>query len=179
MVRLTTQSPFDMALPVSIGAATLRELPVDLATTVAAFPGQDVSEALFRQIGVSMPTPGQVLKADAASVLWTGPAEALVRGAALTPIDGALICDQSDGWAWLALEGPDAGDVLARLVPLDLETMAVGTTARSLLGHMTVSIVRDGAERFEIGGFRSMAKTMVQELQHAMTGVNARRIGGK
>jgi len=76
----------------------------------------------------------------------------------------------------LALEGAGVGDVLARLVPLDMSeaVFPVGGAKRSSLGHMAAVFLRPSATRVEILVFRSMAKTAVHELDRAMKAVAAR-----
>ena len=91
-------------------------------------------------------------------------------------LDGlAALADQTDAWAGLALAGPDAEAVLARLVPLDLAPQAFpeGAAARSMLRHLPLLIVR-GAEGFELLVPRSSAATAVREVGEAMRGVAAR-----
>jgi len=88
----------------------------------------------------------------------------------------ASVVDQSDAWAIVILEGASAEDVLARLVPVDVRAarFKLGHTARTMLGHMTVSITRVGEQAFQIMAFRSMAKTLVHDLQRAMESVASR-----
>ncbi len=66
--------------------------------------------------------------------------------------------------------------VLTRLVPLDLRISGfkINHTARSLLGHLPVSITRTGAQAFEVMVMRSMAASLVHDLQEAMAGLAAR-----
>ena len=96
------------------------------------------------------------------------PPEALQGIAALT--------DQSDGWAALCLDGPQAEAVLARLVPLDLRSavFARGAVLRCQLGHLPAILRRTGSTAFQILVFRSMAATAVHELHQAMRSVAAR-----
>ena len=73
---------------------------------------------------------------------------------------------------------PGLEPVLARLTPIDLRDSAFpkGATARTVIGHMTGSITRTGADTYAIMVFRSMAKTAVHELERAMRGVAARKL---
>ena len=85
--------------------------------------------------GLGWPAPGQVIAQGSARAQWFGLDLALLIGAA--PEAGlarhAALTDQSDAWAVLRLEGAGAGDVLARLTPLDLRESVFGTgrTARA------------------------------------------------
>ncbi len=85
------------------------------------------------------------------------------------------LTDQSDAWAGLTLTGPGARDVLARLVPLDLDRAVFppGTAARSLLRHVALLLVAT-EEGFELLIPRSLTRTAVEELAAAMRGVAAR-----
>ena len=89
----------------------------------------------------------------------------------------AAVVDQSDAWAIVRLEGADAEDVLARLVPVNLRRSAFkrGHTLRSNLYHMMASITRIGNNSFQIMVFRSMAETLVHDLSVAMQSVAARQ----
>jgi sarcosine oxidase subunit gamma len=78
----------------------------------------------------------------------------------------------------LRLSGPDAVEVLSRLVPLDLAQMPPRTSARSLLNHMPLLLIR-GDEGFEVWSYRSMAGTLLHELATAMRGVAARRTAAR
>ena len=88
----------------------------------------------------------------------------------------AAVIDQSDAWASVVLRGSSAVDVLARLVPTDLRptVFGAGATARTLVGHMSVSITRTEADAFLILVFRSMAQTLIEEITEAMEAVAAR-----
>ncbi|WP_321170030.1 sarcosine oxidase subunit gamma [Sedimentitalea xiamensis] len=88
----------------------------------------------------------------------------------------AVLVDQSDAWAVVRLQGPQATDVLARLVPVDLRPRHFkrGHTVRTDLMRMNVSITRVADAAFLIMAFRSMAATLVHDLKTAMEGVAAR-----
>lgn len=175
MARLIPLSPFDGLLPLTIGPWTLREAPIDRMWSVAPLAGQE--EAVSRALPTGFPPPNRVLAEGGARAIWTGPGQALVTGDLPDLAGMAAVTDQSDAWAAARIEGPDVGEVLARLVPVDLaaEVFGAGHTARTLVGHMTASVTRAGPDAFEIMVMRSMAVTLHHELQRAMTGVAARR----
>ncbi len=83
--------------------------------------------------------------------------------------------DQSDGWAGLRLEGPDAAEGLARLVPVDLAALAPPSAIRSQINHLPLLLIHPAPEVFDLWSFRSMAGTLVHEVQAALTGLAARR----
>ena len=171
-------------LPVTHGSAQLVELDLGIVTSVALLGDEKaMSEAMDAVHGVGFPKPNRTTgksplgKGGVCSV-WIGRNQALLIGVAPDAslrAHGALV-DQSDGWCAVCLSGAAAEDVLARLVPIDLRAghFKRGHTARTLLGHMTVSITRTEPEEFMILVFRSMASTLVHELSAAMLGVASR-----
>lgn len=180
MVELIAKTPCDGLLPISVGDVSLTEvLPVSL-TMVSARKGRlkACSELLKSVHGMAMPKPNRATGTQAARAIWFGRDQAMLVGAmpdSRLRNDASLV-DQSDAWAVVALEGNGAEDVLARLVPVDLRAARFkrGHTARTMLGHMTVSVTRVGERAFQIMVFRSMAKTLVHDLQRAMESVAAR-----
>lgn len=177
MASLIALSPCAGLLPITAGQVTLSEVLPEAITSVAAFEGQAqaVSAALEASIGVGMPKPNRSLSKGEARIIWTGGGQAMVLGPKVAP-QGAALTDQSDAWAVVELEGPASRDVLARLMAIDLRDGAFkrNHTARTLLRHMTCSVTRVGANRYQIMVFRSMAKTAVHDITEAMAGVAAR-----
>ncbi len=178
MARLIAKSPLDGVPAVETEGAILAEAELGRLTSVAAFRGRErAAAAALKTIGLGLPGPNRTLAADGARILWTGRAQALLIGAA--PPDAlagiAALTDQSDALAALVLDSPLAEAALARLVPLDLRgaAFAKGRTARTMLYHMTCSITRLGAQRFEILVMRSMGRTAVHDLAVAMRSVAA------
>lgn len=165
-------------LPLSAGGATLTELAPAPVTSVAPFRDKERAvAAALKKLGLGWPEPGRSFRAGDAACLWTGMDQAFLVGAdpgGLARI--AALTDQSDGWARMRLEGPAAGAVLARLVPLDLRPAAFpeGAVARSGLNHMMMVLVREGPDSFGIMVFRSMAGSAVHEIGVAMRAVAAR-----
>lgn len=176
MVKLLPLTPCAGLLPIEVGDVSLREVVVERISSVAPFKGQEkaVSAALKEQFGLGLSAVGRIATKGAAHVQWCGHGNWLVR--AEVTLEGAAVTDQSDAWAIVEIAGPGVEDVLARLVPLDLRaaTFKKGRTARTMLGHMNVSVTRVGSQAFEIMAMRSMAGTLVHELERAMKGVAAR-----
>lgn len=176
MVDLVAKSPCDGLLPVSHGAAMLDEVLPEAITSVALLGGSDAdaTKALADALGLGFPAANRFEGSDGVKIVSIGPGKAFVLGRPVA-IDGAACTDQSDAWAVMALEGGDARAVLARLCPADLRDgeFDVGNAAQTLLGHMTCTILRTGAERYEILVFRSMAQTAVHEMERAMRSVAA------
>jgi len=166
---------------VTLGGVTLAEVELGPITSVAMLPGgaKAVAKGL-RPLGLTFPAPNTFATKKGARLLWTGREQAFLTGVAVSMLEGAAVSDQSDGWAVVALGGVAAGDVLARLVPLDLRlaVFPVGRVARTQLNHMNVILLRVGPTAFEIMVFRSMARTAWHEL-HAVMEMLAAREGLK
>lgn len=172
MADLIAQSATGRRLPLEIGKAIVEDAQPEAITWVAPFVG--LAEAVRDTLG-AFPEPGETHEIAAGRILWFGPGQALVLGSPVSP-DGAALADQSDGWTAVTLTGETATDILARLTPLDLrdQAFASGATARTHLGHMTVSLTRTGNYAFEILAFRSMTETLLHDLERAMRQVAAR-----
>jgi heterotetrameric sarcosine oxidase gamma subunit len=164
-------------LPVIFGRMTLEAVDTGPVTSIAPFPGSDPKTALSA-LGLTFPKPGTMNAHGAARIFWAGRDLAFLMGAdapdALS-VDAALT-DQTDGWVWLHLSGPDARAVLARLTPLDLRdaAFAVGHSARSMISHMQAIMLRPAPDAYDVAVFRSMAGTVVHEMTEAMATVAAR-----
>lgn len=178
MGKLTAKGAFGGTLPLRFGTVSLTEMDGGTVTWLAPLKGTEhsVSKALKNQIGAGLPGAGASTGADGKRVVWAGPGQVFVIGPELKPIVGAAMVDHSSAWARMALEGAEAAEVLARLVPVDLRdmTFSVRRTARTQLGHMACSLLRAGPDRFEIMVFRSMATSAVHELARAMEMVATR-----
>lgn len=178
MANLVALSPCAGLLPQTIGAVTIAEVEPGRITAILPFKGQEkaVSTALKSSLGLGFPAPGRSEAKAGARMVWVGKGEALLMGADCPDLPGAACVDQSDAWCVVEIAGEAAEAVLARLVPVDLRAAVFkrGHTIKSLLGHMTASITRTGANAFQIMVFRSMAETLVEELTHAAKAVAAR-----
>lgn len=174
------KTPCEGLLPVEIGTVRMSEIAPGQITSLAPFRGQGeaLSETLKTAHGMAWPAPGRSTGREGARCVWFGREQAMLLGPA--PDVGlaryAALTDQSDAWAVVRIEGPLVEAVLARLVPIDLRSVAFkrGHTARTLLQHMSVSITRISENAFQIMAFRSMAGTLVHDLSAAMTAVAAR-----
>lgn len=161
----------------SLGGVTLAEVDVGPITSIAILPGGEKAAAKgLKTLGLAMPEPLSFAERKGARIVWTGREQAFLIGADCPALEGAAVTDQSDGWTVLALSGPAAVDVLARLVPMDLRlgTCPVGRALRTQVNHMNAVILRTGDYAYEIMVFRSMARTAWHELETATHMVAAR-----
>lgn len=180
MAELIAKTPCDGLLPLDIGGVTLTEVTPAVLTLIAPWREQDraLDAALRAAHDLGLPGPGRATGKSGNRAIWFGQGQIMLVGPEpdATLADHAALTDQSDGWAVVDLEGDAVPDVLARLVPVDLRPTVFrrGHTARTQLDHMHVSLTRLGVRRWRIMAFRSMARTLVHELQTAMEAVAAR-----
>lgn len=181
MVDLIALTPCDGLLPVTLGSVSLSEDLPEAMTSIAPYKGQRdaLSKAMETAHGVAFPAINRSTDKLGARAVWFGQGMALLQGpaAAIELAEFAALTDQSDAWAVVRLEGEEAEDVLARLVPVDLRqhSFKAGYTVRTELAHMMASITRVGPDAFQVMVFRSMARTLVHDLKVAMAGVAARQ----
>ena len=180
MAELMPTSAFGDLLPLKGARVSVTEVDPGPMTAIAPFKGKEKSlaGALSRAHGLGWPKPEQSQAKNGARVLWFGHSHALLTGVGpkSTLARHAALTDQSDAWAVVQLDGPGARDVLARLTPLDLRDaqFAVDATARTELAHMQASITRVGREAWQVMVFRSMAATLVHDLDAAIRMIDAR-----
>ncbi len=177
MANLIALTPCHDLLPVTIGRISVTEITPAQLMSIAPFAGKQkaVTAQLKVQVGLGLPAANRCVSKDNVRVSWFGHGVWLVN--ADVALNGlAAVTDQTDAWAVIAIAGDGIEDVLARLVPIDLRAshFLVGFTARTMLGHMNVAITRKGARAFEIMVMRSMAGTLVHDLEAATRGVAAR-----
>ncbi len=175
MVNLIAKTPCHGLLPITIGTVTLSEVATGPITSVSPFTGQEksVSDALKANHGTAFPAPNRTTSKNTARLIWSGRGQALMLGV-IPDVKGAALTDQSDAWTHVEIAGTGVADVLARVTPVDTRAMKRGHSARTLVQHVSVVLIRTGNDRFEIMAMRSMAKTLVHDLERAMTGLAAR-----
>lgn len=171
MVELIAKAPAaGLGLPKTIGAATLAELPMLPMHSLAPFAGHEAQ--ISTALGFDLPKVGRSASKSGAECVWFSQGQYVLIGLDVpkAALDKAAITDQSDAWCVLELKGAAAEDVLARLVPVDLRqsTFKRGHCLRSQLNHMQLHLTRTGNDAFRLMCFRSMAGTMVHELERAM-----------
>jgi sarcosine oxidase subunit gamma len=167
-------------LPLMRGGVTLAA--AGDAPMLAIVPFRGGATAVASSLGADLPEPGgSVTLADGSLLLWAGLDHWLLRGeaadAALADrlVAKAAAVDVSDGWAALTLAGSRSRDVLARLVPIDLDpgVRPAGSAATSLLRNVPcVLVVRSGDVLMLVP--RSYARSAVEDIARAMEAVAAR-----
>lgn len=155
------------------GAVTVREgglrgmitLRGDLSSKALAKVCKDLT-------GFDVPKQGQAVSKGDTGLCWMSPDELLILvphatvSAALDAIAQAmgsehhLAADVSDARAQIAVEGPFAREVIAKLAPVDLnaDTFGVGTFRRTRLGQVAAAFWMSAENEFEVICFRSVAE---------------------
>ena len=165
MVKLIASEPFAGRLPLEADDLRIDAYDPGQMTLVLAGRGKAPKVA-----GMAFPAPGRVSLAGEARLQWMAPGQAMLMGAPVPGLKSLRYVDQSDAWAIARLEGAAGPEVLARLVPVDLRLSAfgVGATARTLIGHMTGSVTRVAEDVLEVMVMRSMAGSLVHDVQRAV-----------
>lgn len=75
--------------------------------------------------------------------------------------------DQTDAWVALEISGPATPAALERLCPLDLDPASFpdGAAARTLMAHLSIMIVRLGAEHFLLLSASSSAGSFLEAVK--------------
>ncbi|MEM9436017.1 MAG: sarcosine oxidase subunit gamma [Pseudomonadota bacterium] len=171
MVKLIAKSAAEGLLPLEGPGVTVSEPPMERLTSLAPLGG-GLEAALEAAHGLALPKPNRTTGKAGARCVWFSATHYMMIGpepdASLSA--HAAVTDQSDAWCRVALSGPRVAEMLSYLAPVDLreEGFKRGHTARTLVGHMSASITRTGAESYELFVFRSMAATLVHELEEAL-----------
>lgn len=179
MDKLVAKSACSGLLPLVIGNAKLVETAPDVITSIAPLKGQETAlqVALKAAHGLDLPEVNQSSEAGDYRAVWGGSHVYVLGGALAGGIAKvASVTDQTDAWSTVTLSGAAVEDILARLVPMDtrLEAFPVGRVVRTKLAHLNVILIRTSEDAFVIMGFRSMAVTLVHDLEQAMKTTNAR-----
>ncbi len=163
MIKLKETSAVGQLRLPALRGCTLRALAPVRITSIAPYPGQ--MDALCAHLG-GFPAPGEVVTLQGIDLVWAGRELAFAFGDDLPDgldAHGAL-SDQSDGWCGFALQGTGAEALLARRLPFDLRKMASPASARSVLDHLPVLVLRRASDRFEIWVWRSMVQSALARL---------------
>lgn len=179
MDKLVAKSACSGLLPITIGGAKLVETEPEVITSIAPLKGQAAAlqAALQAAHGLDLPEANQSCEAGDYRAVWGGSHIYVLGGPLVADIANvASVTDQTDAWSTVTLSGGGAEGVLARLVPIDtrLSAFPVGRAVRTKLAHLNVILTRASEDAFMIMTFRSMAVTLVHDLQQAMKTLNAR-----
>ena len=194
MDSLKPCSPWSGIGPYAHGAGvTISLLPPHAMASLAARRGAlpALQQAALARWGVELPlTPRRIaVPADNISLLWMGPERWLIIDPSakpltprLTPLFGAAasLTEQGDGRVLIRIEGPQARDALAKILPIDLHPRAFAldqtaiTQAGGHAGPIGVQIWRrDASAGFEIAVARSLAAELLHWLEESAAAFGA------
>lgn len=160
------------------GFASIREIGPLGMITLRAKPDVPGLGAAFAALGLTLPEPRRIAIAGDKAAGWMSPDEYLlilpyaeVTGALAslaTNLAGQhhLAANVSDARAVFRIEGAKADQVLKKLAPVDIDTMAPGELRRSRAAQVAAAFWRDG-EGFTLVCFRSVAGYMMGLLSHS------------
>ncbi len=166
----------------TVGAVALAEVS-GLALVSAAVPqgGDDAfAAALADGFGASRPatgdsTPGDRhmarilgMQPDQMFILFESPDPDRPAESVLAALGGAAyVTDQTDSWAMLRIAGAGVRSALERMCMLDLadEAFPEGRMARTVMEHLAVIILRDGADSFLLMSLRSSARSFLHAVE--------------
>ena len=121
--------------------------------------------------------PNRTFDADGVRYAWNGPGQWLAESAERTPSDlvehiegalrahGASTTDLSHARTVVRVSGPASTDLLAKLCPIDVESMRTGDSAVTMAGPLNVQIVKSAEEEFRLYVFRSFGLALWEMLQ--------------
>ena len=173
----------------SIGAVALAEVS-GLALVSAAVPqGGDeaFAAALADGFGAARPATGNSAAGDkfGARVLGMQPDQMFILFEPPDPdrpaetVSAALggaayVTDQTDSWAMLRVAGAGVRSALERICMLDLDDAAFpeGRVARTVIEHLAVIILRDGADSFLLMSPRSSARSFLHAVELSAANVS-------
>ena len=151
----------------SSNAFAMKALPEGTLIQVLGKPGGDDLGDLLRELSGG----------EANAVRAAGPGQWFIVGneptshADLQVLLGRLAphafgVDQSHGRVRIEVSGSVVAQVLAKGTAIDFEGMAVGHSAMTLIGHISVHMTRCAPDRFELTVLRGFAESLWEELVH-------------
>jgi methylglutamate dehydrogenase subunit D len=156
------------------GVVISERLGLGLATVATRKGKEDaLSQAVMSAYGVQLPASSRVGQGQQASFIGYGPGQWLAVSEKLAnealasdlvkKLNGlASISNQSGGRTVLKLGGPNARDVLAKGLPIDLDPRAfpLGSAVTSVISHMGVQLWQlDDTRSYDIAVFRSLSES--------------------
>ncbi|MBL4919168.1 sarcosine oxidase subunit gamma [Szabonella alba] len=168
--------------PVFEGFATVREIgPIGMITLRATLSAPVLAKALAG-VGLALPAQRRILRQGARAAGWMSSDELLILlphsevPEVLASLSKALqgehhlLADISDARAVFRIEGVKAGQVLAKLCPVDLDRLEPGELRRSRAAQVACAFWAED-DGFTLISFRSVAGYVMGLLTHsAQTG---------
>ncbi len=146
--------------------------PVGMITIRGRLSDKGFAKVLKKQCGLAVPGQRKVVQGGGKTLIWMSPDELLLvlpydaADAEVAALDEALsgthalAVNVSDARAVFDVSGAQARDVLAKLFPVDLSTDAfgMGMIRRSRMAQVPAALWMEGADRFRVVCFRSVAQ---------------------
>lgn len=161
------------------GFANIREIgPLGMISLRATADLPGLADAVRAATGCDLPGVRRIVTNGASAAGWMSPDEYLLilpydrTGAAMAAIGDALKGQHhlavvvSDARAVFRVDGEKAAQVIAKLCPVDLETLAPGELRRSRTAQVAAAFWRDEAG-FTLVCFRSVAGYVFDLLRHS------------
>ena len=134
----------------------------------------DLSSAAMKKgvkaaTGTAVPAPRRIVTSEGKAAAWMSPDELLILvpyAAARETVEALeaalagehhLAADVSDARAVFTIGGPKAAEVLMKLCPVDMATLAEGEVRRSRAAQVAAAFWQSGPEEFTLVSFRSVA----------------------
>ena len=144
-----------------------------------------LAAALESALGTALPAPGKTARAaadglrllrlqqDQLFALFNHQGDRPVDAVSAQLGDAGYYTDQSDGWVLLRLRGPSAREALERICPLDLHDAAFadGDAARTVMEHLGVVILREGADSYLLMSAASSARSFLHAVETSLKNV--------
>lgn len=152
------------------GFATVAEAGLRGMITVRGDLGSAaMKKAVKAATGTAVPAARRIVTGDGRAAAWMSPDELLI----LVPYESAretvaalenalagthhLVADVSDARAVFTIAGAAADQVLMKLCPVDIATLAEGEIRRTRAAQVAAAFWRSGPEEFTLVSFRSVA----------------------
>jgi sarcosine oxidase subunit gamma len=161
------------------GFANIREIgPLGMITLRAKPDVKSLAKAIKAAVGTKVPGVRRIEVAGANAAGWMSPDEYLLilpyaeTGAAMAAIARAMGAEHhlaavvSDARAVFRVEGAKAGQVLAKLCPVDFVTLAPGELRRTRAAQVAAAFWREG-DGYTLVCFRSVAGYVMGLLSHS------------
>ena len=171
--KLLAVSPNAGLCPVEFDGLRLSELNFPSLFSISPYPKNEkkCSAVLKKKHGIKMPNVCRAVGSSKKKAIWFGNFTLFIGEEPNIALDEvAAVVDQSDAWCSLRLTGTYAEEVMQRLCPIDvrLRSFKTGYVAKTMLGLMQVTLHRSGEEQFDIYGYRSMSRTLTNEITGSM-----------
>lgn len=169
----------DTARTVTVGPYRITERDDVALASVALRRGQDQAfAAAAAKAGVPLPPPLQSASGTPYGAFWVTPDMWFVTApfashedivAHLKPVFGAAasITEQTDAWVCFDLSGPALTAWMERLCNVDLAVVPDGYATRTMMDHLGVYLLKQGADAVRLFGPRSSAQSLLHALEVA------------